>query len=471
MANDKSIHEKRFEAAVKIMKSLPEDGPFQPSDNMLNMFYGYYKQATAGPCDAPKPGFWDSTGQAKWEAWKALGDMPKEKAMMEYVQEIQLILETIPLTEDVADLLEALGSFYEVVEDDEINGEVEFHSAVAETTLSRPMTNTKADDNDGKASKEGDDEEEDESESFEGDVTEDDTGMEMADSVDTPVDLTRHRVEDCFLRGGTQTPSSVSSLTTATHSSLNSQEEEEELAFIRDGSSLHNDESEAATVLNPEAAPAEEEPMAPPLKEEVKTGSEVPRVCLAESKAARANGPDSQGENSVSECESLDGTLQGHIPLPPGLGTVRPDRISSRTGRVSKSESTDPVTQSDLLGCCGNSPRQETTGDVGGGTLRQQDVNTRVSMALLQLQEDMQNVLDRLNSLEALTSTQHGLLTLRHDNYPSFAKKMLSWWPFELSPITVTLAVVWPFVTHWLAWLYRQRRQRCIVLGEIISLL
>uniref|UniRef100_A0A8C1USY9 ACB domain-containing protein n=1 Tax=Cyprinus carpio TaxID=7962 RepID=A0A8C1USY9_CYPCA len=28
-------------------------------------FYSYYKQATQGPCNIPRPGFWDPVGKAK----------------------------------------------------------------------------------------------------------------------------------------------------------------------------------------------------------------------------------------------------------------------------------------------------------------------------------------------------------------------------------------------------------------------
>lgn len=45
----------------------PLSGPFQPSDDMMLMFYSYYKQATVGPCNIPRPsGFWDSRGRVKW---------------------------------------------------------------------------------------------------------------------------------------------------------------------------------------------------------------------------------------------------------------------------------------------------------------------------------------------------------------------------------------------------------------------
>ena len=33
---------------------------------LFPQFYALYKQATEGPCGAPKPGFWDVVGKAKW---------------------------------------------------------------------------------------------------------------------------------------------------------------------------------------------------------------------------------------------------------------------------------------------------------------------------------------------------------------------------------------------------------------------
>uniref|UniRef100_A0A3B4AK26 ACB domain-containing protein n=1 Tax=Periophthalmus magnuspinnatus TaxID=409849 RepID=A0A3B4AK26_9GOBI len=54
-------------------------------------FYKFYKQATVGPCNVPRPGFWDAVGKAKWDAWNSLGDMSKEKAMAAYVDEMKLV--------------------------------------------------------------------------------------------------------------------------------------------------------------------------------------------------------------------------------------------------------------------------------------------------------------------------------------------------------------------------------------------
>uniref|UniRef100_A0AAZ3Q069 ACB domain-containing protein n=1 Tax=Oncorhynchus tshawytscha TaxID=74940 RepID=A0AAZ3Q069_ONCTS len=42
-------------------------GPYQPADDMMLMFYSYYKQAMLGPCNIPRPtGYWDTAGKAKW---------------------------------------------------------------------------------------------------------------------------------------------------------------------------------------------------------------------------------------------------------------------------------------------------------------------------------------------------------------------------------------------------------------------
>lgn len=51
-------------------------------------FYGYFKQATQGPCGGSRPAFWDIVGRAKYDAWKRLGEMPKTDAMAKYVDEL-----------------------------------------------------------------------------------------------------------------------------------------------------------------------------------------------------------------------------------------------------------------------------------------------------------------------------------------------------------------------------------------------
>lgn len=67
-------------------------GPFQPSPELMLRFYGLFKQATEGICNQPKPAFWAVINKAKWDAWKNLGNMPKEEAMMGYVEELKQVI-------------------------------------------------------------------------------------------------------------------------------------------------------------------------------------------------------------------------------------------------------------------------------------------------------------------------------------------------------------------------------------------
>lgn len=63
--------------------------PLGVDDNKLLMLYSYYKQATEGSCNVPKPSFFDFKGKSKWEAWKKLGDMPRDEAKSRYVETIK----------------------------------------------------------------------------------------------------------------------------------------------------------------------------------------------------------------------------------------------------------------------------------------------------------------------------------------------------------------------------------------------
>lgn len=54
-------------------------------------FYALFKQATEGPNSAPKPAFWDLIKKAKWDAWSKLGDMERETAMKNYVEEFKTV--------------------------------------------------------------------------------------------------------------------------------------------------------------------------------------------------------------------------------------------------------------------------------------------------------------------------------------------------------------------------------------------
>lgn len=97
--------EDKFNAAVNVIRSLPKSGSYQPSNELMLRFYSYFKQATEGPCDKPKPGFWDVVNRAKWESWNKLGTMAKDEAMHAYVDELHKIVETMSYSTDVASFL------------------------------------------------------------------------------------------------------------------------------------------------------------------------------------------------------------------------------------------------------------------------------------------------------------------------------------------------------------------------------
>lgn len=58
-------------------------------NNQLLELYGLYKQSTEGKCNIPKPGWLDGRGRKKWEAWRALCDMPCEEAKQKYIDLVQ----------------------------------------------------------------------------------------------------------------------------------------------------------------------------------------------------------------------------------------------------------------------------------------------------------------------------------------------------------------------------------------------
>lgn len=81
---------------------------------MMLRFYSFFKQATEGPCTQKKPAFWDVVGRAKFDAWSRLGEMPKEKAMEGYVNELKKIVETMSFTENVANFVGSISEIEKV---------------------------------------------------------------------------------------------------------------------------------------------------------------------------------------------------------------------------------------------------------------------------------------------------------------------------------------------------------------------
>nr|XP_025963706.1 acyl-CoA-binding domain-containing protein 4 isoform X3 [Dromaius novaehollandiae] len=111
----------QFRAAVQVIQGLPRSGSYRPSYEEMLRFYSYYKQATAGRCQGPRPGFWDPIGRYKWDAWHSLGRMSKEEAMAAYVAEMkkvaQKVIDTVPMDEATQEMFRYFEPLYEVIQD------------------------------------------------------------------------------------------------------------------------------------------------------------------------------------------------------------------------------------------------------------------------------------------------------------------------------------------------------------------
>ncbi|XP_070709219.1 acyl-CoA-binding domain-containing protein 5A [Pempheris klunzingeri] len=492
----------RFDAAVKVIKSLPPDGPFQPSNDMMLKFYSYYKQATVGACNIPRPGFWDAVGKAKWDAWSSLGDMPKEEAMSAYVDEMKLILEGMPMTDEVEELLRVLGPFYELIEDRKKISHISDLSTGFGTVLNsvpsksvtksiirtmelngtletrpgrlKPKEAKETSDEETQEEEEEDDEEEDDDEEDEEAIRE--LRKDKKSAASQPKKKGSARRPKAPLSNG-KVANGVTHLTNGNHSraTLNSDTQEGSVSepllnghhtdpsidvsgpchlasdsdsevycdsvdqFGQEESSEHNRSLDDLD---------EEENHVPPPLEEPQAAQEPQMDVDGPPQAIRCGGEDGDTDGTMSQrqrqrpnADMLDSSLvrRGRGSRSPGLG----------------SGSLVPMHS----GGDGDGSRR------GGAVTPGGSLNEQIVVALARLQEDMQSVLERLHTLEALTASQARSMSLS----PTYATPPVnkrsqkpSWWPFDISPTSLAFAVIWPFVVQWLIRLYLQRRRRPI---------
>ncbi|KAM3604369.1 uncharacterized protein V6R79_010060 [Siganus canaliculatus] len=436
MAQEEDRHslEAKFAAAVKVIRCLPEEGPFQPSDDMMLMFYSYYKQATLGPCNIPRPmGFWDTRGKAKWDAWSSLGNMTKEEAMKNYVEDIQLILETMPISDEVSDLVQMLGNFYTEVDDGE---EAEEHEMDK-----RPFTRPFAQHRDW--------------------------------SPDPRLLMVEDKRWGSDIRGSSSSVEpSMSSITNGTHSSLNSELEEEELAcFVEPGvqhnSYLHfnghlDDHTNAVPEKNHRSADSDNEEFCDSMEHlAMEEGLSALKLVSPGSGSTYVRQKDLWYESSTTLNGGEDQALLEDSFLKEGIRASRHNSSMSRRGRGSLSprvSSGPQLCASEDAACCCLSQ------SVHPVSAARADVNEQIAMALLRLQRDMTTVLHRLHTLEELTLSQSRSSTPRQEDSLPIAQKLLrpSWWPFEFCPLTVMATALWPLIAHWLVQVYLQRKRRKI---------
>ncbi|KAM6918325.1 acyl-CoA-binding domain-containing protein 5A-like [Xenentodon cancila] len=449
MAQEEDEHslEAKFNAAVKVIWSLPEEGPFQPSDDMMLMFYSYYQQATMGPCNIPRPtGFWDARGKAKWDAWSSLGNMTKEEAMKNYVEDIQLILETIPISDEVADLVQRLGNFYTEVDRDE-------EGAEDRGLVKRPFTRPFADhegfgelwddiqnlqDKDSSvhgqsvnsSEAEGSRESREMDRKEESNVWRTSEEEERDDGINTDdgdkedergwsPDPRFLMVEDRRWRSDTKGSSSslepsTSSFTNGTHSSLNSEVEEEELACSNEPSEHHYpgmcfnghavDQSEAASDRNLRSADSDNEEFCDSMEHlAVEERLTTSKGQSSSSGAASVRPNELWFESSTALKKAEEEALTGGFCFKRGVRPRKHNRSSSRREKASLSprDTCNSVWSVGVDAACGCASWSTHPVRATGG-----DISEQVATALLRLQHDMANVLHRLHTLEELTRSQ-----------------------------------------------------------------
>ncbi|XP_050164395.1 acyl-CoA-binding domain-containing protein 5 isoform X3 [Myiozetetes cayanensis] len=433
MAETGSVHATRFEAAVKVIQSLPKNGSFQPTNEMMLKFYSFYKQATQGPCNIPRPGFWDPIGRYKWDAWSALGNMSKEEAMIAYVEEMKKILESMPMTDKVEELLQVIGPFYEIVEDKKNRGSdltsvrmekvskyLEDLSNVMNSTPNIKAVNGKAESSDSGAEseEEGLREEEEKELQINGKGASEENTEEISATQHLTSDSDSEVYCDSMEQLGLEEPLEI--ITSAKGSLKHSSH------FLDVDHSL------------------------------LLENTDFPRrACMTYGNLQSGNtGEGIAEEQGEVKCGGEDGKAGNGGPHKEKKGGEKADFYSVRRGRGHRLQPLGDGSQGGQMGSGGDGERWGSDRGPRGS------LNEQIAVVLMRLQEDMQNVLQRLHMLEAATASQAKSAT-PHSNYqPASSVKKPSWWPFEISPGILAFAVVWPFIAQWLVHVYLQRKRR-----------
>lgn len=81
----------QFKQAISAINNESVPAPRPASNDTKLKMYGYFKQANDGPCTGGAPSMFDPVGRAKYNAWKQLGNLSKEEAMLKYIDEVKTI--------------------------------------------------------------------------------------------------------------------------------------------------------------------------------------------------------------------------------------------------------------------------------------------------------------------------------------------------------------------------------------------
>lgn len=452
---------------------------------MMLKFYSFYKQATEGPCKLSRPGFWDPIGRYKWDAWSSLGDMTKEEAMIAYVEEMKKILETMPMTEKVEELLHVIGPFYEIVEDKKSGRSSDLTSDLGNVLTSPPNAKTvngKAESSDSGAESE----EEEAQEEVKGAEQSDNDKKMMKKSTEhknLEIIVTNGYDKDSFaqdVQNDIHASSSPSGRSTEEVKPADQNLEQTGKPAVCIHQDINDDHVEDVSGIQHLTSDSDSEVYCDSMEQlgqeeslDSFTSNNGPyRYYLGgdPNKPLENSGfPEdvqiSPGNGNIGEMQVAavegkgevkhggeDGRSNSGAPHPEKRGGENEEFSNVRRGRGHRMQHLSEGTKGRQMGSGGDGERWGSDRGTRGS------LNEQIALVLMRLQEDMQHVLQRLHKLETLAASQAKSSTLQTSNLPPSQRS--SWWPFEMSPGALTFAIIWPFIAQWLVYLYYQRRRR-----------
>ncbi|KAF6128510.1 acyl-CoA binding domain containing 5 [Phyllostomus discolor] len=418
------------------------------------------------------------------DAWSSLGDMTKEEAMIAYVEEMKKILETMPMTEKVEELLHVIGPFYEIVEDKKSGRSSDLTSDLGNVLTSPPNAKTvngKAESSDSGA------------ESEEEEAQEEVKGAEQSDNdKKTMTKSTQHKNLEVIVNKGCDKDSFIQDVQNAIHarsSLIGTNTEEvtpvdqnleqtgkpavgihqdtnvdhvEDVAGIQHLTSDSDSEvyCDSMEQLGQEESSDSFTSNSGPFQYYLGGDSNKP----LENPVFPEDVQMSPGNGNIGEMQMVvverkgevkhggeDGRSNSGAPHREKRGAENEELSNVRRGRGHRMQQLSEGTKGRQVGSGGDGERWGSDRGTRGS------LNEQIALVLMRLQEDMQNVLQRLHKLETLTASQAKSSSQTNNQPPS---QKSSWWPFEMSPGALTFAIIWPFIAQWLVYLYYQRRRR-----------
>lgn len=80
-----------FERAQEVVNEFGKSGQKLTNEQALEL-YAYFKQATVGNVNTQRPGMFDLSGKAKWDAWKLKEGISQLQAREAYVSTARNVL-------------------------------------------------------------------------------------------------------------------------------------------------------------------------------------------------------------------------------------------------------------------------------------------------------------------------------------------------------------------------------------------